>query len=600
MTEAQSWSETTATRWITAFGDAIENEDTAALRALFVEDSHWRDLLGVTWDSRQISGRDGLVERLLATVPATRPRDFRLSTGHVPPSLQTRTGRQVVEAFFEFDTSFGSALGLVRIMEPLSESEAPLAWMLLTRIDAVDGTLSVWGGPRPTGVGYDKQGGKVHWAMARAQKLEFADRDPEVLIVGGGHAGVMLAAHLNRLGVDNLVIDAHARIGDNWRTRYESLQLHNQTQTVQFPYLPFPDVFPEYIPKDKLANWFEGYVEALEINFWTSTPFTGAKRDADDRWTVELRRDGQPRTLRPRFIVMTTGGTGTVPFIPDLPGMDAFTGSMVHSKEFHSGADYAGKDVQIVGVGTSAHDIAQSLTLHDAKSVTMLQRGSVTVTSLASANSVFGQYSLGLPIADVDAISALGWAEPVQRLNLQLATKVNDANDADLLSGLQAAGLRLDDGDDHTGWVRKFISKGGGYYINVGGSELILEGRVKVLQAEDLDTFTPNGLRLRDGSERSLDAVILATGFKNQDEATRAQFGDEIADRLGRIGGYDHEAEVRNTWRPTAQPGLYFGSGSIQFCRTYTPLFAMMLKAELSGLAPAHEARELQSATQQD
>ncbi len=582
-----------AAQWIAAFGDALQGEpDESALLRLFIDDSHWRDLVALTWDTRQVSGRSELVDRLISSTEWATPRNFRLAPGYSAPSRQSRTGRDVIEAFFEFDVAYGSAVGLVRLIPDAQSGSGVRAWMLLTQIESVAGSPSVRGGERPGGVGYDKQGGKISWASLRARKLAFADREPEVLIVGGGQAGVMLAAHLNRLGVDNLIVDAHGRVGDNWRTRYDSLQLHNQTHVVQFPYLPFPSVFPEYIPKDKLANWFEDYVDALEINFWTNTPFTGAGYDADaGRWNVELNQDGRHRTLHPRHLVMTTGGTGVIPNIPDLPGIESFGGNVLHSKNFVSGSDYTGKRVLVVGTGTSAHDIAYNLDLHGAADVAMLQRGGISVTSLESANDIFGIYSTGIPVLEADTISALGWVGPVQRENLQAATKRNNERDRDLLAGLTARGLRLDDGEDHTGWVRKFISRGGGYYIDVGASQLIIDGRVKVLQADDVDRFEGSQLIMREGATHDFDAVIMATGFKNQETATREQLGEEIADRIGRIGGYDEEREVNNTWRPTAQPGLWFGSGSIQYCRTFSPLLAMQLRAELSGLAPSHAVR---------
>lgn len=597
-TEPESTIRDIARRWVKAFGLALEDASVgpAPLTDLFVEDSHWRDLVAFTWDNRQVSGRDRLIARLLTATPWAAPRNFRLASGYSAPKEAVATGRDVIEAFFEFDTEYGTGLGFIRLLADKSQVGAR-GWMMLTQIESVVDAARVRRSERPSGVGYDKQGGKLTWTTLREHAQEFADREPEVLIVGGGQAGVMLAAHLNRLGVDNLVIDAHQRVGDNWRTRYDSLQLHNQTEVVQFPYLPFPDVFPEYISKDKLANWFEAYVDVLEINFWTATPFTTASYDEQaERWTVPLDRDGAARTLRPRHIVMTTGGTGVVASIPNLPGLEAFNGEVLHSKEFRTGADYDGKRALVVGVGTSAHDLAYNLVLHGAESVTMLQRGSVTVTSLESANSVFGIYSRGLPIVEADTITALGWIEPIQRLNLQESTRVNDARDADLLNGLRAKGLHLDDGVDHTGWIRKFISRGGGYYINVGTSELILEGRIGIIQSDDVARFAEHQLLLNDGNAIDLDVVIMATGFKNQEALVRQQFGDEVADRVGPIGGYDDEAEVRNNWRHSGQPGLWFGSGSIQNCRTFTPLVAMQIAAELRGLGPVPAEQDLLAA----
>ena len=123
--------------------------------------------------------------------------------------------------------------------------------------------------------------------------------------------------------VDTLIVDREARIGDNWRKRYHALTLHNQVQVNHLPYMPFPPNWPTYIPKDKLANWFEAYVESMELNFWTGTEFEGGSYDETaGRWTVVLRRaDGSTRTMHPRHVVMATGVSG-IPNLPDIPALE--------------------------------------------------------------------------------------------------------------------------------------------------------------------------------------------------------------------------------------------------------------------------------------
>src|SRR5262249_60885783 len=120
--------------------------------------------------------------------------------------------------------------------------------------------------------------------------------DPVVLVVGGGQAGLSIAARLTQLQIDTLIVDREQRIGDNWRNRYRALTLHNQVQVNHLPYMPFPPSWPTYIPKDKLAGWFEAYVEGMELNYWTGTELIGGTYDeATRRLTVTLRRDGATR-----------------------------------------------------------------------------------------------------------------------------------------------------------------------------------------------------------------------------------------------------------------------------------------------------------------
>ncbi len=111
--------------------------------------------------------------------------------------------------------------------------------------------------------------------MPAKASAAYADRDPAVLVVGGGQAGLSAAACLGQLGVDTLIVDRERRVGDNWRNRYHALVLHNQTHVNHLPYMRFPPNWPAYIPKDKIAGWFEAYVDSMELNYWTSTAFEG-------------------------------------------------------------------------------------------------------------------------------------------------------------------------------------------------------------------------------------------------------------------------------------------------------------------------------------
>jgi hypothetical protein len=96
------------------------------------------------------------------------------------------------------------------------------------------------------------------------------------------------------------------------------------------------------------------------------------------------------------------------------------------------------------------------------------------------------------------------------------------------------------------------------YYFNVGCSDLIVEGKIGLIQHDDIDRFVPEGVRMKDGSVREAELLVAATGYKNQQDVVRRYFGDEIADRIGPVRGFDKGGEQRNMWRRTAQPGLWF------------------------------------------
>jgi hypothetical protein len=140
------------------------------------------------------------------------------------------------------------------------------AWTLLTALDEIKGHEEQLGRSRPQGKAYSRDFRGPNWFDIRRTVAEYADRDPAVLVVGGGQAGLSAAACLTQLGIDSLIVDREPRIGDNWRKRYHALVLHNQVHVNHLPYMRFPLNWPAYIPKDKIAGWFEAYVESMELN----------------------------------------------------------------------------------------------------------------------------------------------------------------------------------------------------------------------------------------------------------------------------------------------------------------------------------------------
>ena len=421
------------------------------------------------------------------------------------------------------------------------------------------------------------------WLEARQAEGAYDDRDPDVLIVGGGHAGISVAVELNRIGLSALVIDREERIGDNWRLRYRGLKLHNKTPVNHLRYLPFPTTFPDYIPKDKIANWLESYVDIMEVDFWTRCAFEGATYDdASQRWTARLTREGAARTLRPKHIVLATSVSGT-PSIPRIEGIEGFKGEVLHSSRFKAGKQWAGRPVMVFGTGTSAHDICQELQAAGAD-VTMIQRSPTMVVNVEPAQLYDKTYlGDGPPIASRDILNS-GVPLPVMKLAHKLVTDEVKRLDAPLLTRLEAAGFRLEYGEDGTGWPLKFRTRGGGYYFNVGASELIADGKIKLVQAADIEAYVADGVRLRDGTTRKADLFVLATGYKGPDHLLTQLFGADVARRVGRVWGFDETtSELRNMWTRTPQPGLWFVGGAFSQARIYSRYIALQIDAIEAG-----------------
>ncbi|GAA1845468.1 NAD(P)/FAD-dependent oxidoreductase [Pseudonocardia ailaonensis] len=579
---------TVATTWLDALNAGWASQDPTEISALFESDGYWKDIVAFTWAYRTFSGTDEIERAFKLTLGETRPRNARLAPDRTAPRFVKRSGRPMIEAYFDFDTEAGRGTGFVRLPFTPDAPATPRAWILLTTLQELAGAPLRIGAHRPTGVEFSESFSGDNWLDQRVARRSYEDRDPEVLIVGGGQSGLILAARLGLMGVDVLVVERHARIGDNWRERYHSLTLHNEVWANSLPYMPFPPNWPTFVPKDKLAGWLEAYAEFMELNVWTGTTFAGGDYDEDSRsWTVTLTRaDGTERTVRCPHLVLATGGSSGVPNMPRLPGLDDFRGEVLHSSAFGSGTSYTGRKAVVFGTGNSGHDVAQDLHANGAAEVTIIQRSPTCVVSLVpSGTMVYALYSEGPSNDDIDLITA-AIPYPVLRDTYQWLTERTCALDAELLGRLDAVGFETDYEPDRTGFHMKYLRKGGGYYINVGCSDLIAEGEIALRHARDLDRFDAAGLRFADGSTVEADVVVLATGYDNLQEGVRRLLGDEVAERVGPIWGFDDHGAMRNMWMRTPQPGFWVMGGSLIDARLHSTFLAVQIKAELDGLFP--------------
>ncbi len=565
-------------KWLNQFESALKADNLAALQNLLLPESFWRDILALTWRFETVSGPSQIAELLLANARQAKPHNFEVDLDPAKPQLVTRVDREVVEAFFRFETETGLCEGIIRLV-PTDGDGPPRAWTIFTGLDELKNHPEKRGTNRPTGQSHSRDFRGPNWLDQREEAAKYLDRDPAVLIVGGGQAGLASAARLTQLGVDALIIDKHERIGDNWRKRYHALTLHNQVQVNHLPYMPFPDTWPTYIPKDKLANWFEAYVDALELNYWTSTELVGGTYDDENKhWIVTLRQsDGTERTLRPQHIVMATGVSG-IANRPNIPTLDRFEGQLVHSSEYQDGEDWSGKRAIIIGTGNSGHDIAHDLASSGA-SVTLVQRNPTLVVNLEpSAQLPYTLYDEGPSLEACDLI-ATSVPTPLVRRAHQNYTQKSRALDKPLLDRLEKIGFKLDFGEDDTGWQFKYLTRGGGYYFNVGCSDMLADGKIDLLQYDQIESFTPGGAKLADGRTLNADLIVLSTGYLPQERLVERLFGDQVASNVGPIWGFGDGEELRNMYCRTGQPGLWFIAGSLAQCRINSKYLALQIKA---------------------
>lgn len=569
-----------AEQWLQDFNASLGEGDVAGVAALLAEDGYWRDLLAYQWDFRPLSGRDAIASTLISEGNQRDIRDFAIDPRFTAPYQLTRAGRRVIEFIVRFRTGIGTGNGLVRLEK--GGDGVYRAWGLMTSLQALEGYPEAIGEHRPERVAVRAEG--ENWLDRLEQQGNFDQDEPEALVVGAGHSGLMIAARLKAMGVRTLVVEALPRVGDVWRNRYHTLQLHNEIYTIDFPYVTYPETWPAYLPKDMYAAWMEFYALAMELTVWTSVRFEGGVFDEEAGvWQAPLRMpDGSMLTLRPKHVIVATGGVSGRKNYPRLPGLENFAGTVAHSADVRPSDDDRGKRAIVVGTSTSGHDIALELTQRGCD-VTMIQRSPTVVVNIDPANLIYTLYKEGRSIDEVDIVSIANNFDATLASYREFARIVTDM-DKDLLAGLAKVGFRTDQGYLGGGYFANYLHRGGGYYLNVGASEYIVDGRIKLLQNDQITRYEAGGARLRDGTLVPADLVVLATGYLNQETDIRDYFGDAVADKVGKVWGWDEAGELRGAWRPTGQKGLWLQLGGVPQARTYSKLLALQIVAELRGL----------------
>ena len=208
-------AEEIATQWVRAFGLALTSGDEATLAKLFLPDSHWRNLFGISWQLATFSGNENLCHELSRRASEVRGSEFRVDTAALAPRRAVVAGRDVIEAIIRFDTLNGPGIGSIRLV--YQAHAAPVAWTISTTLDF--NRICDARSERDAPVSHARDFAGKDWFEERQAEIAFEGREPDVLVVGGGHAGISAAVELKRIGLDALVIDQAARVGDNWRLR---------------------------------------------------------------------------------------------------------------------------------------------------------------------------------------------------------------------------------------------------------------------------------------------------------------------------------------------------------------------------------------------
>ena len=583
--------------FLDTFGAALDAGDIDAATEMFQDDCYWRDLVTFTWNIKTVEGKAQVADMLRHQLATTKPSGWAIAQGELP----TEDGG-VTTAWIEFETEVARGYGLIRLKDGK-------IWTLLTTMVELKGHEEPKGFARPLGAKHGAGKNRASWLEQR-QKEEAElgyTTQPYCLIIGGGQGGIALGARLRQLGVPTIIVEKNDRPGDSWRNRYKSLCLHDPVWYDHLPYIKFPENWPIFSPKDKIGDWLEMYTKVMELNYWTRTIAKSASFDeAKGEWTVVVDRDGEEVVLKPKQLVMATGMSGKAR-MPEYPGMDTFKGDQHHSSR-HPGPDaYKGKKAVVIGSNNSAHDICAALWENDVD-VTMVQRSSTHIvrsdtlmevglgalySEEAVANGVTTEKAdlifASLPYAILHEFQIPAYAEMKKR-------------DAEFYEGLEKAGFWLDWGDDESGLFMKYLRRGSGYYIDIGASQLIIDGEIKLKRGQVV-ALDETGVMLDDGTHLDADVIVYATGYNSMNGWVADLMGQEKADQLGKCWGLGSntikdpgpwEGEQRNMWKPTQVPNLWMHGGNLHQSRHYSQFLSLQIAARMHGIStPVYGLQEV-------
>lgn len=586
-----------ATQFLKELEQSLTANDVSGATALFGDECFWRDLVSFTWNIKTLESREEISDMLKSQLDTVKPSNWKLDE-----SEPVTEADGVIDAWFSFETSTGCGKGLVRLREGL-------AWTFLTSLVELKGFEEPVFGRRPQGAKHGAQKHVKTWKEEREQEAESLGytHQPYCVIIGGGQGGIALAARLKQLNVPTIVIEKNPRAGDSWRNRYKSLCLHDPVWYDHLPYLKFPSNWPVFAPKDKIGDWLEMYTKIMEVNYWSSTECESAVYDEESaEWIVKVNRNGEDVTLRPTQLVLATGMSGKAN-IPEFEGKENFVGEQHHSSR-HPGPDnYKDKKVVVIGSNNSAHDICAALWQNDVD-VTMIQRSTTHIVRSESLmeiglGSLYSEEAVqsGMSTEKADLIFASLPYRIMHQFQIPIYDEIRE-RDSDFYARLEKAGFQLDWGADGSGLFMKYLRRGSGYYIDVGASDLIANGDIKLVNGQ-VEKITMNAVVLSDGTEVPADVIVYATGFGSMNGWAADLISRETADKVGKCWGLGSdtpkdpgpwEGEQRNMWKPTQQDSLWFHGGNLHQSRHYSQYLSLQLKARMEELeTPVYGLQEV-------
>jgi len=312
-----------------------------------------------------------------------------------------------------------------------------------------------------------------------------AVEDRDIVVVGAGSAGVATAALLRRSGREPLVLEAGPEPGAAWRQRYDRLHLHTPRLLSGLPDRRIPRRFGRWVSRDDLIAYLRAYAEAEQLDVRTNVAVERIDR-ADGGWRLETSAG----PLTASTVIVATGYNGA-PFVPDWPGLDGFTGELVHSSAYRNPEPFRGRDVLVVGAGNSGAEIATDVAEGGASRSRLSVRTPPQIVRRATAG--IPAQLIGMAIRHMPP----HWVDPISKTQRKLS-----------IPDLTAQGLPRPEHGVRTA----FITTGTTPILDVGIVSAVKHGRVEIVAA--VEGFDGPDVLLAIGSRIAPDAVIAATGFR--------------------------------------------------------------------------------------
>ena len=353
------------------------------------------------------------------------------------------------------------------------------------------------------------------WQTANA---EGGMENPDAVVIGAGPAGLAAAACLQRQALRAVILDKADKVGASWRRHYDRLHLHTDRLHSGLPGLAMPSAYGRYPSRAHFVDYLELYAAKFDLKPIFDAAVSAVRREGA-RWRIEAGA----KSCAARVVIVATGWAD-FPYAPTWPGLDAFSGPVVHSSAYRNPASYAGKRVLVVGFGNSGGEIALDLA-ESRIDVTIAVRGPVRILP---------RELLGLPI--------LTWAIVQRRLPARVADALSGPAIRLAVGSIESLGMQR-----AAKGPRRMVEEDGRVpLIDVGTAAKIRAGAIKVRGA--IERVTPDGVVFSNKSAEAFDAIILATGFRPD---LRALLPDAAS-------ALDPAGKPLVSGMPTSSLGLFF------------------------------------------